>query len=150
MSVYSVLEERVCTELPYRLQILFFSCISLFRVNIRLSRKRKKIIYKYRDFLITESRFLYMHSYSGFLRNTGSPICGVIKAAPVNILFWALRYFITFHYRGGLQIINFSRLLSSMELILESTCHSRIKSFRKGSEKSPVRGTIPNNQSLDI
>jgi hypothetical protein len=29
-----------------------------------------------------------MHSYSGFLRNTGSPICGVIKAAPVNILFW--------------------------------------------------------------
>jgi hypothetical protein len=118
-----------------------------------------------------------MHSYSGFLRNTGSPICGVIKAAPVNILFWVplfrghpmmdgsiisqgadyfkmfitstclikVRYFITFHYRGGLQIINFSRLLSSMELILESACQSRIKYFRKGSEKSPVRGTIPNN-----
>jgi len=32
----------------------------LFHTKTNLARNRKKIIYKYRDLLITESRFLYM------------------------------------------------------------------------------------------
>lgn len=44
MPVYSVLAERVCSELLF-----------LFRVKTNLVRNRKEIIYKYRDILITES-----------------------------------------------------------------------------------------------
>ena len=49
MPVYSVLAESVCPELPF-----------LFHAKTNLARNRKKIISKYRDLLITESRFLYM------------------------------------------------------------------------------------------
>jgi len=65
---------------------------SVLADKLKLSRKREKIIYKYRDLLITESRFLYMHSFSGSLRITGEPICGINKAAPENILFWAILF----------------------------------------------------------
>jgi len=49
MKVYSLLSESECPELPF-----------LFHAKTNLSRNRKKIIYKYRDILITESRILYM------------------------------------------------------------------------------------------
>jgi hypothetical protein len=65
---------------------------SVLADKLKLSRKRKKIIYKYRDLLITESRFLYTRSFSGSLRITSLPICGVNKAVPVNVLFWAILF----------------------------------------------------------